>query len=428
MFFESIWKIEKTVLETVDFSQAAKQVVNIVFTELGYNNYGYQAIVLTLLDEEKKVLRRIAISNTEDAEKFLRETPIPFNDIIIPLWAEQNLSVRAINERKMFVTENVAEIFIPAVDREWVDQFQMVLKTKTAIVYPVIAKDKILGALIFTLTKSESEMKEVEWQILESFVGAVGIALDNALLFKSVKDQEESLKVANERLKELDKMKDEFLSIASHELRTPMTIVKDYVSVMLNDKGISQENREMLEKVFVSTQRLIALVNDNLDVSKIESGTMQFEPTEFDISKLAFEVKDELTEKYTKKKQKVEVQVGNYNVKADRNKIHQVLMNLIDNAIKYSPDNGLIEVTFMQIENTLVTTIFDNGSGIKPENMSKLFQKFERVGDANTQQTIIGTGLGLYLCKMIVEKSGGEIRAESEEGKGTKFIFTLPAV
>src|SRR3989304_4361648 len=106
--FESIWKIEKTILETTNFSEATKNIVNIILDELGYINYGYQAIVLTLLDNEKKVLRRIAISNTKTAGEFLRATPVPFNDIVIPLWAEQNLSERAINERKMFVTENVS--------------------------------------------------------------------------------------------------------------------------------------------------------------------------------------------------------------------------------------------------------------------------------------------------------------------------------
>lgn len=426
--FESIWKIEKAVLETTDFNEATKQVVNIILTELGYIKAGYEVIVLTLLDDHSKTLKRIAISHTEAAQKFLSATPIPFADIIIPLWATQNLSVRAITEKKRFVAENVSDILVPAIDREWVDNFQQTLGIRSSIVYPIIAKDKILGTINFSLSKPEAEIKEEEWEILDSFVGAVGIALDNALLFKSVTDSAQRLKEANAKLQELDKMKDEFLSIASHELRTPMTIVKDYVSVMLNDKSLSQENREMLEKVFVSTQRLISLVNDNLDVSKIESGTMQFDPVDFDISKLAVEVRDELSEKYTSKNQKLEVMVGDFNVKADRNKIHQVLMNLMDNAVKYTPENGLIEVTFMKIENTLVTTIFDNGPGIKPEDMSKLFQKFERIGDVNTQQTITGTGLGLYLCKMIVEKSGGEIRAESEEGKGTKFIFTLPAI
>lgn len=425
--FESIWKIEKAVLETVDFEQATKQVVNIILTELGYMNQGYEVIVLTLLDEQNKTLKRIAISNTEAAEKFLKETPIPFNDIIIPLWATENLLVKAVTQRRRFVTDNVSDVLVPALDREWVHTFVESLGIKTSIVYPIIAKEKVLGAIIFTLSKSESYIKEEEWAILESYVGAVGIALDNALLFQSVNKTAEQLKDANQRLKDLDKLKDEFLSLASHELRTPMTIIKDYVSLMLDDKTLSDETHEKLEKVHSSAQRLIALVNDNLDVSKIESGGMEFKPVDFDISKLSVEVKDELLEEYSKKNIKFEVQVGNYNVHADREKIHQVLINLVDNAIKFTPDAGLIEVSFKTNDNKLETTVSDSGSGIKLEDMPKLFVKFERIENSTFPiAKTSGTGLGLYLAKKIIESSGGTINASSEFGKGSKFTFSLP--
>lgn len=424
--FESIWKIEKAVLETVDFNEATKQVVNVILTELDYIHSGYEVIVLTLLDNEKKVLRRIAISNTEAAEHFLRATPIPFSDIVIPLWANQNLSVRAINERKRFVAENVSDILVPAIDREWVDNFQSTLGIETSIVYPIIAKEKVLGTLIFSLSKPEFKISEEEWSILDSFVGAVGIALDNALLFESLNKTTEQLKQANIRLQELDKLKDEFVSLASHELRTPMTIIKDYVSLMLDDKTLTEDNRQKLEKVHSSAQRLIALVNDNLDVSKIESGAMEFKPIDFDISKLSVEVKDELSEKYSKKNIKLEVQVGNYNVYADRDKIHQVLINLIDNAIKFTPNEGTIEVSFKINDKNLETTVSDSGSGIKLEDMQKLFVKFERIENpVSPIATTSGTGLGLYLTKKIVEKSGGTISVQSEFGKGSKFTFSV---
>lgn len=421
--FESIWKIEKAVLETTDFEESTKKVVNIILTELGYINFGYEVIVLTLLDEKEKTLKRIAISNTQSAEKFLHATPVPFNDIVIPLWAVQNLSVRAINEKKMFVSENVSEVLVPAVDREWVDDFQTTLGIKTSIVYPIIAKDKILGTLIFSLSKAEMDIKEEEWAILESFVGAVGIALDNALLFKSLNDTTQKLKEANVRLEELDKLKDEFVSLASHELRTPMTVIKDYVSEILEEKqGLSEENQQRLEKIHNSAQRLIAIVNDNLDVSRIESGAMEFNPIDFDISALATEVSDELSEKYKKKGLKIEVHVGNYVVHADKNKTHQVLLNLMDNAVKFTPEKGIIEVSFNPNDKLMQTSVLDSGMGIKPGDIQKLFGKFERLQN----NVIPGTGLGLYLTKKIVEKSGGTITVSSEVNKGTKFTFTLP--
>ena len=154
---------------------------------------------------------------------------------------------------------------------------------------------------------------------------------------------------------------------------------------------------------------------------------MLFNPIDFDISKLAVEVRDELAQKYNAKRQKVEVQVGNYSVHADRDKIHQVLINLVDNAIKYTQEESVVDIRFNQIEKILVTTVSDNGPGVKTEDMNRLFGKFERLNNpVAPTTTTTGTGLGLYLSKTIVEKSGGEIRAESELGKGTKFIFTLP--
>ena len=427
--FKSIWQIEKSVLETTDFNESVKQIVNIIFNQLGYANSGYEMIVLALLDKEKQVLKRVAISNTESAEKFLRSSPIPFNDIVIPLWAVQNLSIRAVNEKKMFITQNVSEVLVPAIDREWADNLQTALNLKSSIVFPIIAKDKILGTLILNLSKPADDISEDEWSVLESFVGAVGIALDNALLFKSLKDTTEKLTSANKRLEELDKLKDEFVSITSHELRTPMTVIQGYVWRILNDKNekLSDVMKERLNRVYSSTQRLIALVNDMLDISRIESGAMQLKTSVFDMSKLSIEIKDELFDSFSKKNLRVEIGDGNYNVKADVDLVHQVLLNLIDNAIKFTPNGGNIQVSFKPNEKYLETSITDTGIGIKHEDLSKLFVKFVRLENAVAPvYHTSGTGLGLYLSRKIIELLGGKIEVDSEYGKGTKFTFSLP--
>jgi len=421
-------KIDEIVLgSTTSLVQVTQTVVDSIFTELGYMKSGYEIIMLTLLDQEEKVLKIIAISHTQTAEKLLKESPTPFSDTKFPLWATQNLLIKAVLNKKMYVSDNAGDIYVPAIDAEWMRNFDSSAGINTSIVYPLIAKDKALGALTFVLSKQESEIKEEEWTILENFVGAVGIALDNALLFESLRRTTEQLKQANVKLQELDKLKDEFVSLASHELRTPMTVIKDYASVMLEDKTLSESNRHILERVHLSAVRLINIVNDNLDVSKIESGKMEFNPVDFDISKLSTEVKDELLETYTKKNIKLEVQVGNYNVHADRDKIHQVLINLINNAIKFTPNEGTIDVSFVTKDKNLETTVSDTGSGIKPEDMPKLFTKFTRLENAVAPiAKTSGTGLGLYLCQKIVEKSGGTISVQSVFGKGTKFTFSIP--
>src|SRR3989338_3766208 len=294
--FEAIWDIEKVVLETIDFDHATQKVVNIVLTELGYLKYGYHVIVLTLLDHERGELRRIAISNTESADKFLKASPIPFQNIRIPLNSFENLSVKAIRENKLQVTSEVADVLVPALPREWVKDFQNQLGIKTTLVYPVTAREKVLGAIIFSLNKDKSKIKTEEWTLLESFVGAVGIALDNALLFRSLNITRNQLAQANARLKELDKLKDDFVSVASHELRTPMTAIKSYLWVAMNKKGaeLSEDMKRYLSRAYISVERLINLVNDMLNISRIESGRIALKLSEVNLNELVNEVTEEV--------------------------------------------------------------------------------------------------------------------------------------
>ena len=434
---KAIWEIEKAVLETVDFDEATKRVVNIILTQLGFINSGYEIIVLSLLDVEKWELRRIAISQTQAAERFLKASPIPFNNITIPLMATDNLSVKAITERKMFITENVSDVLYPALNKEWVEAFQKQLGIKTSIVYPILAKDKTLGTLIFSLSKPRGELTDQEWAVLDSFVGAVGIALDNALLFKSLNIVTQQLKDANVRLKEVDKLKDEFVSLASHELRTPMTVIKSYLWMILdkkNDGSLSEKQKMYIDRAYTSTQRLINLVNDMLNISRIESGRFTLDMKSIDLVALINTIYTEMLPKA--QEQKVNLEFARPlqtlpQVHADPERIEQVLINLLGNSLKFTPENGAIRISvnYDSQQQQVTVTVMDNGRGISAEDISKLFQKFSMVGDNPlVKQNVQGTGLGLYLSKSMIELMGGKIWVESEgEGKGSKFSFTLKA-
>lgn len=431
--FESIWKIEKAVLETIDFEEATSKVVNIFLTELGYGNNGYEIVVLTLLDEKLQGLRRIAISRTKSAGEFLSVTPIPFEDIIIPLSATDNLSIQAITEQKMFTTESVADVLYPALSREWVENFQKALGIKTSLVFPIVAKNKIIGTLIFSLSKEKEKITSDEWSILNSYVGAVGIALDNALLFKSLTDITERLRVANEKLQDVDKLKDEFVSLASHELRTPMSIIKSYTWVLLQAKigDLNEKQKTYMTRIASTTDRLINLVNDMLNVSRIESGRLTIELSKVDIGKLVSDVVAEMQTRAQEFGVSLVFQpaVSLPQVKADLERIKQVVINLIGNSFKFTPKTGTIAVSITVVDGGFVrVSVADNGRGISTSDLQKLFQKFNMVGKANlTKQAGQGTGLGLYISKSLIELQGGRIWAASEgEGKGSVFSFTLP--
>jgi signal transduction histidine kinase len=231
-------------------------------------------------------------------------------------------------------------------------------------------------------------------------------------------------------LKALDKLKDEFISLAAHELRTPMTAIKSYLWMIMNkDATLDAEKKKLyMERVYSSTERLLTLVNDMLDVSRLESGRLKLTPLDFSLLPLSHEVVDEFAAKIVERKQTLSVVDSTVpSVLADRDKIHEVLLNLIGNAIKYTPEGGTIKVSFKENNGMVETAITDTGKGISKEDLERLFQKFGRldnrlvsVGEAG------GTGLGLYICKQLVELSGGKIWVTSEVDKGSVFSFSLP--
>lgn len=244
------------------------------------------------------------------------------------------------------------------------------------------------------------------------------------------------LSLANEKLRALDKLKDEFVSLASHELRTPMTAIKYYLWFLLNDKEKSAFNEKQttyLQRAYTSTDRLISLVNDMLNVSRIEGGRMIINKKPTDLKQLAQEVIAEILP--TAQKQGLDVVIGEMpenmrNVQADSEKIKQVLINLVGNSLKFTPPTGKITISFIQKDGKLETIVHDTGKGISPEDISKLFVKFGMVGNNYlTRQNTQGTGLGLYISKSIVELHGGKIWAQSEGlDKGATFHFTLEQV
>lgn len=237
------------------------------------------------------------------------------------------------------------------------------------------------------------------------------------------------LEKANEKLKKLDAAKSEFISIASHQLRTPLTVIKGYISMlMLGDFGpIAEKEKEPLEKIYESSERLIQLVENLLNVSRIESGRLQFNFKVMQLEYLVLSVMEELDKKakdkglglvYLKPKKLLS------EIKFDEEKLRQVVVNLIDNSIKYTA-KGKVEVGLKQSARAIEFSVSDTGAGIKKDDLPKLFQKFSR-GTGKTA-AMEGTGLGLYVARQMVEAHKGKIWAESKgEGMGSRFCFSLP--
>ena len=275
--------------------------------------------------------------------------------------------------------------------------------------------------------------------ILQSLV-TVAIFSFSILLIRSVlrevRQREELQKLskdlenANEQLKLLDKAKSEFLSVTSHQLRTPLTAIKGYVSMMLEgDFGqVQPKQKEVLNTVSESTERLVHLISDLLDLSRIESGRMEFDFVALNLCEMVKSVIDELKQKAAQKNLYLyfdNVHRSCPNIRADDEKIRQVVINLIDNAIKYTVSGG-VTVRLMVVGDDLQFSVADTGIGIAAEDKPKMFEQFFRSEQAN-EVTHEGTGLGIYVVKKIVEAHHGKIWFESAgSGKGTTFFVNLP--
>ncbi len=239
---------------------------------------------------------------------------------------------------------------------------------------------------------------------------------------------ETELRQANEHLKELDKLKSEFLATMSHELRTPLNSIIGFSGILRQRLAgpLTAEQEKQLGMVQNSARHLLGLINDLLDLSRIESGKMEVHQTWFRISAVTDEVLKTLEPLAGAKNLLLQVESNDADAEiySDRKKLFQMLLNLANNAVKFT-EHGEVRVLVQNSPNKVRFTVRDTGIGIKPEHMGLLFEAFRQV-DGSARRVYEGTGLGLYLCKKLAGLLGGEISAKSEVGKGSEFSFTLP--
>ncbi len=249
---------------------------------------------------------------------------------------------------------------------------------------------------------------------------------------EKIQNLAKDLETANTELKRLDKAKSEFLSIASHQLRTPLTAIKGYSSMITEGAfgDFSEGVKGAVKKIFESSQQLVLMIDDFLDISRIEAGKMSYEFVTFNLEDLVKKIVKDFLENNEKTRElnlTCAVQGQNFLIRGDINKINQVITNLLDNAIKYTPA-GYVKVYLNKNNknNAAVLTIKDTGIGISKETITKLFQKFSRAEKSSLLNTS-GSGLGLYVAKRIITDHKGRIWVESDGlGRGSSFFVELP--
>jgi signal transduction histidine kinase len=271
----------------------------------------------------------------------------------------------------------------------------------------------------------------------KGFEEGLPVIMHNAMtVFRAAKERERlqkeiaakklELEAANKKLQQLDKIKSDFVANVAHEFRTPLTIIKGNVD-LVNKGGlgpVAPVQKEMLDGAINIVNRLSRLVNDLLDISKIESGKMELKKEPVEMNKVIEETTAIFDKLIKDKKQALQKKLAPDlpSIIADKDKITQVFVNLLSNAIKYTPESKNITIKTFNLDKEIMVEVSDAGEGVAPDNIDKIFDKFTRV----TAEKKEGTGLGLPIAKDIVVLHNGRMWVKSELGKGSQFFFTLP--
>ncbi|MEK7850242.1 MAG: ATP-binding protein [Deltaproteobacteria bacterium] len=281
------------------------------------------------------------------------------------------------------------------------------------MVVPIIFRDEVIGTLFLRASKEKEGFTEREANLCRMIAGSSANAMKNASLF-------EKLEEANKRLAELGRLKSSFIAMAAHELKTPLSIINGYMEMLL-EGPLETQQADMLTLALESSTGLARIVDEMLDISVIESGQHPLDIEEYDMVEVIKWVISLMDAEFGKKGIKVVAPTGKNIGFFDRKRVRQVLINLLRNAAKFTSSGGEVAVSVEDIESELKVTVTDTGKGIPKNELDRVFDEFYR-GEGGEE----GTGLGLSICKRIVEIHGGRIWAESKEGKGSSFHFTLP--
>ena len=311
------------------------------------------------------------------------------------------------------------------------------------VAIPILVEQREVALLLLGPKLSGEIYYQRDLNVLDIFAREAGVAIHNAKLYAAQKRFNEELEdMVEDRTRQLretqrrelekaqavTKLKDEFVFIAAHELRTPVTAIRGFLELVeMAETKLDPEVSNHLEKIEMASKHLNQLVNDLLEIARSDAGTMDVETSPVDVGKIAKELIGEVSSLARERSIaiRLDAAAGQTVALADGDKVREVIMNLVSNAIKYNREGGTITVKVAADGDMIQTKVVDTGYGIPGDQQKKIFQKFFRVGTKRTQG-ITGTGLGLFISRMLVEKMKGKISFTSVEDQGSTFMFSLP--
>ncbi|MBI2009589.1 MAG: GAF domain-containing protein [Candidatus Chisholmbacteria bacterium] len=424
---EALQRLEKIVLDTLDFRQLVQKICDSILNELYFLDLSYRLVMLALVNEKEGKIEIVANSQTPEAQKAIDQTKIPLSRLEVSLGDTENSPLSLTRLQSTQKISDWSKIFT-SISPSSATAAQQASGIQTTLLVPISAKGKTLGVLMFAVAKGQELITAEEEELMEGFSDIVAIAVENARLYSSLDSARGELAVANDKLKELDRLKDEFVSTAAHALRSPMTAIKGYLSMVLegNAGQITPQAIGFLQGAYEGNDRLIRLVNHMLDISRIESGRLIFNIVPVSLEDIIQSEVDSLKILASQKQLKLEYLKPPSplpQLQIDPDRLREVINNLVGNAIKFT-DQGSIVLSHEEKDGLILTHVTDTGPGISSYDLPNLFQKFTQARLKHGKSG--GSGLGLYLSKIIIHEFGGDIMVKSELGKGSTFTISLP--
>jgi signal transduction histidine kinase len=291
---------------------------------------------------------------------------------------------------------------------------------RALLAIPLAREGNLIGGLT-VIRKATGAFAPQTIELLQTFATQSSLAIQNARLFREVEEKSRQLESASQH-------KSDFLANMSHELRTPLNAIIGYSEMLQEEAQDARHDAYIpdLEKINAAAKHQLSLINDILDLSKVEAGRMELELADFHlptaIDNALTLVRERATRRGITLQATIDTRLGE--VRADERKIKQVVLNLLSNANKFTPEGGRIDVQAVPAEGGVEVSVSDTGVGIAPEDQDAVFEEFRQVGTSSGKQE--GTGLGLTLCRKFVELHGGRIWVKSQEGVGSTFTFMIP--
>jgi signal transduction histidine kinase len=385
--------------------------------------FKYESVAIFLYDAEQNSMSQIASVRSERYLEQLRSSGINLpDDIVLEKVSTCDFFDSIVNKHLPIVDKKFGYILKEGIlPNKEVELLAKRAKLESIVIYPLTLGTRTLGMMGINLSQKYEDLAEYEKNIIGNIANVTSLAIDKALTYAALQE-------ANDKLKNLDNLKTEFLSLASHQLRSSLTAIKGYASLLLEGSYgvVADIQKEPIDRIFQSSNHLTKVVSDLLNVSKIESNKVKHEINTFDVEKTTRDSFDNMF--VAAKKKGLEFvfkkdDKGPYMVSGDIKKVGQVITSIIDNAIWYT-EKGEIVVMLSKDSTDGHTriSVADTGMGIGADEKERIFQKFVRGEAGKTNAT--GSGLGLYIARQTIEAYGGKISVDSK-GKGMGSVFTI---